>query len=216
VASDDQQPEPLAHPGRDAGDEKRILTVPNVISLLRVIILVPLFVVVLLVLHSPGWALGVAIFLGATDFLDGYIARRFNQVTNFGRGLDPIADRVSQIILSAALVVGGYLPVWMAAVVLVSDLTLGFFLLFRGRRPIPVRWIGRIRTVVLLIGLPLVLLMAAVAPANLVLKFGAIAIVGFGVVLNTFADLVYILSLYRGTAHLVEDAHPVVERNSRA
>jgi len=213
VASDEQQPEPLANPGQDAGDEKRILTVPNVISLLRVIILVPLFVFVLLVLHSPGWALGVAIFLGATDFLDGYIARRFNQVTNFGRGLDPIADRVSQIILSAALVVGGYLPIWMAAVVLVSDLTLGFFLLFRGHRPIPVRWIGRIRTVVLLIGLPLVLLMAAVAPANLVLRFVAIAIVGVGVVLNTFADLVYILSLYRGTAHLVKDAHPVVERN---
>jgi cardiolipin synthase (CMP-forming) len=210
VASDEERLEPLANPDwPDDDDIHRILTVPNVISLLRLVILVPLFVVVLLVLHSPGWALGVAIFLGATDFLDGYIARRFNQVTNFGKGLDPIADRVAQIIMSAALVVGGYLPIWMAVVVLVSDLTLGFFLLFRGRRPIPVRWIGRIRTALLLVGLPLVLLMAAVAPANLVLKFVAIAIVGVGVVLNTFADLIYILSLYRGTAHLVKDAHPV-------
>ena len=67
-----------------------------------------------------------------------FIARRFHQVTNFGKGLDPIADRASQILVSAAMVVDGYLYLWMAIVVLVSDLALGFVLLFRGRRPIPV------------------------------------------------------------------------------
>ena len=191
--------------------DQRIFTVPNVISLLRLAVLMPLFVVVLLVWKSPGWALIIAIILGLTDYLDGFIARRFHQVTALGRALDPIADRVSQILVAAALVVGGYIPVWMAVAVLVFDLALGIVLLFRGRRPIPVRWIGRIRTALLLVGMPFVLLIAAIAPHNALLNFIAVSLVGVAVILNSIADLIYIWSLFKGTANQVQDAHPVVD-----
>jgi cardiolipin synthase (CMP-forming) len=189
--------------------ERRLLTVPNVISLIRLIGLMPLFVVVVLVWHSPGWGLIVAIVLGATDFLDGYIARRFHQVTLLGKALDPIADRISQIVVSVTLVIGGYLPLWMAIVVGAADLLFGTALILRARAPIPVRWIGRIRTALLMIGLPLVLLFAALAPSNEPLAFAALAVVGSGVILHAIADVTYTVSLIHNTANNVRDAHPV-------
>jgi cardiolipin synthase len=188
--------------------EHRILTVPNVISLIRIAVLMPLFVVVLLAWRSPGWAFVIAVVLAATDYLDGYIARRFHQVTILGRALDPIADRVSQIVVSAALVIGGYIPLWMAVTVLACDLVLGITLLFKGRSPIPVRWIGRIRTALLMVGLPLVLLVAALAQHNVLLRLAVLVLVGTGVVLHAAADLTYALSLLRNTANQVKDAHP--------
>ncbi len=191
--------------------EHRILTVPNVISLIRLIGLMPLFVVVVLAWRSPGWGLIVAIVLGGTDFIDGYIARRFHQVTLLGKALDPIADRISQIVVSATLVIGGYLPVWMAVVVVAADLLLGVMLILRARGPIPVRWIGRIRTLLLMVGLPLVLLVAAVAPTNRVLVIAALVVVGVGVVLHAVADVSYAVSLVRNTAGQVRDAHPASE-----
>lgn len=168
----------------------------------------PLFVVVLLAWRSPGWAFVIAVVLAATDYLDGYIARRFHQVTILGRALDPIADRVSQIVVSAALVIGGYIPLWMAVTVLACDLVLGITLLFKGRSPIPVRWIGRIRTALLMVGLPLVLLVAALAQHNVLLRLAVLVLVGTGVVLHAAADLTYALSLLRNTANQVKDAHP--------
>jgi cardiolipin synthase len=188
--------------------ERRIVTVPNVISLIRLVALMPLFVVVVLVWHSPGWGLVVALVLGGTDFLDGYIARRFHQVTLLGKALDPIADRISQIVVSATLVLGGYLPIWMAIVVVAGDLLLGAMLVLRARGPIPVRWIGRIRTALLMIGLPLVLLVATFAPNNTVLVFAALVVVGAGVILHAVADVTYAVSLFRNTADQVRDAHP--------
>jgi cardiolipin synthase (CMP-forming) len=191
--------------------ERRILTVPNVISLIRLIALMPLFVVVVLVWHSPVWGLIVAVVLGATDFLDGYIARRFHQVTLLGKALDPIADRISQIVVSATLVIGGYLPVWMAIVVVASDLLLAVALIIRARGPIPVRWIGRIRTALLMIGLPLVLVVSALAPSNAALAFTALAVVAVGVALHAVADVTYAISLLVNTADRVRDAHPVTD-----
>lgn len=170
----------------------------------------PLFVVVLLAWDSPGWALVIAAVLAATDYLDGYIARRFNQITILGRALDPIADRVSQIVISAAMVVGGYLPLWMAITVVACDLVLAFALIVKKRRrPIPVRWIGRVRTLLLMVGMPVRLLVAAVAPDNALLVDGSLVIVGAGVVLHAVADLTYALSVARDTEDRVKDAHPV-------
>lgn len=193
---------------RQRRDESRVVTVPNVISIGRLVILMPLFVVALLAWHSPIWALIIAIVLGLTDFVDGFIARKFHQITNLGRLLDPFADRVSQIVVSATLVVGGYLPIWMAVVVAASDLILGICALSRGGHPIPVRWIGRIRTAILMVGLPLVLLVAAFAPHNDGLRLAVLWLVGVGVVLHAIADLAYAGSLVRNTQNEVEDAHP--------
>ena len=199
--------------GQDTGvtpeASDRIVTVPNVISLARLVIFMPLFVVLLLPLHSPLGALLAAVGLGATDWIDGYLARRFHQVSELGRKLDAIADRVSQIVIAVAMVVGGYLPWWLLVAIVVPDLVFGIVVLARSRdRAIPVRWIGRVRTALLMIGMPLILLVAAVAPESQLFRGLALSVVIVGAALHVVADALYTWTLLRGTAMLQHDAHP--------
>lgn len=186
----------------------RIVTAPNIITVARLLVLTPLFVVLLLVVDSPFWALVVAVVLGGTDWVDGQVARRFDQVSDLGKKLDPVADRISQFAVCATLVVAGLVPVWMALVILVTDLLLGVVILVRKPGIVPVRWIGRIRTALLMVGLPFVLLVEAFWPGSEALRLAALSVVGVGVVLHAIANLVYVWSLLNGTAHSHQDAHP--------
>lgn len=199
--------------GQDTGVQTeasdRVATVPNAISLARLVVFAPLFVILLLPLHSPLGALIAAIALGATDWVDGYVARRFHQVSELGRKLDAIADRVSQIVIAVTMVIGGYLPWWLLLVIMVPDLVFGIVVFVRSRdRAIPVRWIGRVRTALLMVGMPLILLIAAVAPRNEVLRDAALGVVLVGALLHVAADALYTWTLLRGTAMLQRDAHP--------
>jgi len=188
----------------------RIVTVPNAISLARLVIFMPLFVVLLLPLHSPLGALLAALGLGATDWVDGYVARRFHQVSELGRKLDAIADRLSQIVIAVAMVIGSYLPWWLLVAIMVPDLVFGIVVFVRSRdRAIPVRWVGRVRTALLMIGMPLILLFAAIDRDNVVLTAIGLAIVFAGAALHIVADTLYTWTLLRGTAMLQRDAHPV-------
>jgi cardiolipin synthase (CMP-forming) len=199
--------------GQDTGVQTeasdRVVTVPNAISLARLVIFMPLFVVLLLPLDSPLGALLAAIGLGATDWIDGFVARRFHQVSELGRKLDAIADRVSQIVIAVAMVIGGYLPWWLLLVILVPDLIFGIVVFIRSRdRAIPVRWVGRVRTALLMIGMPLILLFAAIDRHNAVLTAIGLAVVLVGAALHVVADALYTWTLLRGTAMLQRDAHP--------
>src|SRR5690606_9178716 len=103
------------------------------------------------------WLLAV---LGLTDFLDGYIARHFDQVTNLGKVIDPVADRLIFIVGGGAILVDGSVPTWFAVVVLVRELlvsaaTLGLAAL--GARRIDVTWFGKAGTTGLLMAFPLFL-----------------------------------------------------------
>ena len=80
---------------------KGCLTVPNLLSLIR-IILIPIFAVLYYNGHV-GWALLMLFLSGVSDFLDGKIARRFNQVSDLGKILDPIADKLTQITIAVML-----------------------------------------------------------------------------------------------------------------
>jgi cardiolipin synthase len=173
------------------------VNVPNAISLGRLILLTPLFAVVLLGFGNPFGALVVLIVLGITDWADGYIARRFDQVTEFGKKLDPVADRVSQFIVCITLVLAGLVPLWMAIVLFVSDLLLGIVVLIRRPGIVMVRWIGRVRTVLLMAGFPLLLLIASFAPQNSALNLFALIVVGVGVGLHAVANLDYVRVLTR-------------------
>lgn len=187
----------------------RIVTVPNAISLARLVIFAPLFVILLLPLDSPLGALIAAVVLGATDWVDGYVARRFHQVSELGRKLDAIADRLSQIVIAVAMVIGGYLPWWLLIAILVPDLVFGIVVFVRSRdRAIPVRWVGRVRTAMLMVGMPLILLFAAIDRDNPVLTAIGLGVVFVGTALHVVADVLYTWTLLRGTAMLQPDAHP--------
>ena len=74
---------------------KQIATIPNLLSLGR-IILIPLFMWLYCVKHEPIWTAAVLLLSGLTDVADGFIARRYHMVSDFGKALDPIADKVTQ------------------------------------------------------------------------------------------------------------------------
>jgi cardiolipin synthase len=174
------------------------VNVPNAISFGRLLILTPLFVVLLLVARNPLLALVTLIVLGITDWADGFIARRFDQQTDFGKKLDPIADRVSQFVVCATLVVAGLVPLWMAIVILLSDLLLGITILVRKPGIVKVRWMGRLRTVLLMVGFPLLLLIASFWPGHAVLNTIALVVVGAGCILHAIANLDYFSTVVRG------------------
>jgi cardiolipin synthase len=136
----------------------RVLTVPNLLSLVR-ILLIPVFVG-LLVHHgteAPGLLLLGAVV--ATDWVDGYIARRTGQVTNLGKVLDPVADRLALAAGLVALVVRHAFPLWAALLVIVRDaaiLVAGGVILLRRKVRIDVRWVGKAATLGLMFGIPLI------------------------------------------------------------
>lgn len=135
------------------GVSSRILTAPNVLSLLR-LLTVPVFL--WLFTHDEENVAVVIYAAGAcTDFFDGYVARRFNQVSEFGKLLDPLSDRVYIVSLAIVLVVRGTLPFWLAAVVIGRDvLILGALPLLakKGVMRIPVNFTGKTATACLLFG----------------------------------------------------------------
>jgi cardiolipin synthase len=126
----------------------RVLTVPNLISFCR-ILLIPLFVA--LIVDRDTTAVGLLLFAGvvATDWVDGTIARRTGQVSQLGKILDPVADRLAIAAGLIAFVVRGVFPWWAAAAILARDvvvLVVGTIAIARGRTQIEVRWIGKIAT----------------------------------------------------------------------
>ncbi len=95
----------------------------------------------------------------ATDWVDGYIARRTQQVSNLGKLLDPVADRLAIAAGLIALMVRGAVPVWAGLLVILRDLAVlivGGFLATRSRVRIDVRWIGKAATMALMIGIPMI------------------------------------------------------------
>lgn len=145
--------------GGPAGGEEaldRIATIPNALSAVR-ILLIPVFVFLLL---HPGTGFAGLLLLGftvATDWVDGYLARRTGQVSNLGKLLDPIADRLALVAALAALVARGVFPLWAALLVIVRDgvvLLGGAAVLARTGLRIDVRWIGKLATFGLMWAIP--------------------------------------------------------------
>jgi len=143
---------------RDPGSSStRVLTVPNLISAAR-IVLTPVFVV--LILDHDTTTEGLILFgvVVATDWVDGAIARRTGQVSELGKILDPVADRLAIAAGLIALAIRGVFPWWAAAAILIRDvavLLVGIAVLRRGVR-IEVRWIGKIATFCLMTAIPFV------------------------------------------------------------
>jgi cardiolipin synthase (CMP-forming) len=144
--------------GTPAGSGSRVLTVPNAISALR-IALIPVFVWLIVDEDTTTAGLIMFGFVVATDWVDGTIARRTGQVTELGKVLDPVADRLAIAAGLIALAVRGVFPVWGAVLILVRDvavLLVAVFLLTRRHVRIEVRWIGKVATFSLMVAVPAV------------------------------------------------------------
>ena len=99
------------------------LTTASKITIARVA-LIPV-VLLLMYIDFPGhmyWALAVFIIASCSDFVDGYIARHYNQVSNFGKFVDPLADKLLVISVMLVYVDWGYMPAWAAIIVVAREL----------------------------------------------------------------------------------------------
>ena len=137
----------------------RVLTVPNLLSFLR-LALVPVFLS-LLVAGADAWALLVLAVSSLTDFLDGWIARRFNQITRLGQLLDPAADRLYIFAALIGLAWRELVPWWIVVVVVGRDvflLILGVVLANHGFGPLPVHLLGKVATFCLFYAVPMIML----------------------------------------------------------
>lgn len=137
----------------------RVVTVPNVISFLR-LLLVPVFAV-LIVEGYDVWALVVLAVSGASDWLDGVLARRLDQVSRLGQMLDPAADRLFILVTLLGLAWRDVVPLWLVVVIVGRDLLLVSLMPWLARHgygPLPVSFAGKAGTFALLYAFPLLLL----------------------------------------------------------
>ncbi len=144
----------------EAPGEDRILTVPNVISVVR-LLCVPLFLYLLFARDNRLAAAWLLAALGATDWVDGYIARRWNQVSTLGKVLDPVADRILLIVGVVAIIVDGSVPLVVAVLSLVREGLVGgavLVLAALGARRIDVTWYGKAGTFGVMMAFPFFLL----------------------------------------------------------
>ncbi|HUE60318.1 MAG TPA: CDP-alcohol phosphatidyltransferase family protein [Acidimicrobiales bacterium] len=144
-----------------ARGEGRILTVPNLVTTVRVLS-IPVFVLLLLRPNRAGWYPAALLLgaLGATDWVDGYIARHFKQVSTLGKILDPLADRLLLGVAAIAIIAVGAVPVWVAVVALAREalVAAGFlYVAAAGGRRMDVQWAGKAGTFGLMFALPLFL-----------------------------------------------------------
>ena len=162
---------------RSGGAGDRILTIPNLISFAR-LIGVPVFLYLFLSARADLAAMEVLAIGGTSDWVDGYLARRMDQVSRLGELLDPLADRLYILATLVAFTVRDVVPWQFTAALLARELLLaGSLLVLRrhGHGPPPVHYVGKTATFILLAAFPVLLLAAAVPAAA-----GAAAAIGWG------------------------------------
>lgn len=171
----------------------RIWTIPNIISMVR-LAMVPVFAILLINRFDIAAVIVVAVS-GATDWLDGVIARRFNQVSKLGQMLDPAADRLFIFVTLIVTAWRGIVPWWLTAVIIGRDalmLTLLPALARRGLGMLPVHFAGKAGTFCLLYSFPLLLLANIPGAVGIVAAIVGWAFAGWGIGLYWLSGLLYI------------------------
>lgn len=176
-------------------DTERVLTLPNVLSFIR-LLGVPLFLWLLLERESDIWAVVVLVVGGATDWLDGQIARRWHLRSRLGQVLDPVADRLYILATLIGFAIREIVPWWLVVLLAARDLlmvtTIGPGLRRRGFASLPVHFLGKAATFALLYAFPLVLLGVGDDPWHTVARVIGWAFVIWGAGLYWWSGLLYI------------------------
>jgi len=172
----------------------RIVTIPNVISLAR-LACVPVFVW-LLVDDELLAAAALLAVLGASDWVDGWIARHFDQGSDLGKVLDPVADRILLLVAAVSLLVQGSAPLVVGILVLAREAVISIAVLAlaaAGARRIDVQWVGKAGTLALMFAFPLFLWSDAIhGTASDVVLVAAWGMAVSGLALSYYAAVNYV------------------------
>ena len=128
-------------------------TTANKITIFR-ILLIPVFLV-LAYMGQQYWALAVYIIACLSDMADGYIARHYNQISNFGKFMDPLADKVLVLAAMCFFIENGQMPGWAVVIVLFREFAVSGLRLIavEQQRVIAAAWSGKIKTACTMLGL---------------------------------------------------------------
>lgn len=176
----------------------RIFTIPNILSMAR-LAGVPLFLWLILAEHD-GWALAVLMLSGISDYLDGKLARRWNQISSLGRLLDPAADRLYILSTLFGLTYRGILPIWLTAALLARELMLlvmVWILRRHGYPPPQVNFLGKAATFNLMYAFPLLLLSDGSGWLAWTGSVFGWAFAGWGTTLYWWAGILYVVQVRR-------------------
>ncbi|MDQ1740480.1 MAG: hypothetical protein QOE53_2132 [Pseudonocardiales bacterium] len=193
--------------GAPAPSRPAVLTVPNLLSFSR-LLGVPLFLWLLLGPHADGWALAILMVSGITDWADGVLARKLNQMSRLGALLDPVADRLYILATLVGLVLRHVIPLWLVVLLIGRDLALACTLPAlrrRGLTGLPVHYLGKAATFNLLYAFPLLLIGSQPGALGAVAKPIAWAFTIWGTGLYLWAGGLYLIQFRR-----VISAPPVV------
>ena len=165
------------------------LTVPNVLSVLRILV-VPFFAWRFLAgdLYT---AAGLLVLSGLSDLFDGMIARKFDQVTELGKMLDPFADKLTQGVVALCLAVKFPVICPVLAIFVLKELTMlgcgAFLLLKRRKRPCAAKWYGKVATVMFYVSVSVIVVMDGFFPV----KPRTFEIVAYVLLILTAAMMIY-------------------------
>ena len=182
-----------------ADQQGRILTVPNAISVAR-LAGVPVFLWLVLGPEADGWAVGLLIAAGLSDWLDGVIARAWDQQSRLGQVLDPAADRLYIAATLIGLAIRAIIPWWLVALLAARELLLAVALLVLrryGYGPLQVSLVGKAATLCLLYAFPLLFLGAHEGTPALVARFIGWAFAIWGTALYWWAAALYLVQMRR-------------------
>jgi len=189
---------PVSEPVAETVDTREIdtlWTIPNLFTLIRLLCL-PLFVWLLFGLPSrqaAAWLLGA---LGATDWVDGYLARRLDQTSEFGKKFDPTVDRLLFLVAIVAIMINDAMPIWFGVAVLAREVLVGgsvaIATLAFGMERFDVTWWGKTATFLLMFAVPGFLMAESSIPIA----------DAFGVAAWCFAIPGLLLSYYTGLAYV--------------
>ncbi len=135
-------------------DRKRIWTVPNVLTMFR-LAMVPVYWVLMMGYRLNYWALGVFVLAACTDMLDGFLARKYNQITDFGKLMDPLADKLMTLSVMATLLLRGIIRWEPLALLALKEfvMLLGGILLYNRRIVVHSLFVGKFAQTCLCLGL---------------------------------------------------------------
>jgi cardiolipin synthase len=189
-------------PGSAAED--RVVTIPNMVTMIR-LLAIPAFVVLVARRHRADWVAAAWLLaaLGATDWVDGFLARRLGQVSTLGKVLDPLADRLLLVTAAITIIAVGAVPIPVAVIALLREATvaIGFVIVaVAGGRRMDVTRAGKATTLCLMVALPLFLVGHSPAGWHGGARIAAWVFVVPGLVIGWYSVVAYIGPARRAVA----------------
>lgn len=169
---------------------------PNILTVLR-ILLIPLIVIYI---FTGNYILAFVFFTvsGITDIADGFIARKFNLISNFGKLMDPLADKLTQIATLASLVFTHIIPVWILLIVFLKEFIMicGASFLYGKDVVVYSKWYGKLATVLLYIAIVVSLLLKQFEIAG-IWKYLDLGLYTLALIATIFSFIMYVKDLYQ-------------------